>query len=395
MIYTFVLLLLLFLSLRYDISGNKSGRDNWYMTMLIVFVLIAGLRWRLGIDTPNYLYSFYYEYPKLDKFSFYDYYIGKDPSFVLINSFVKSIGGRFYIVQLIHAAFVNYLIFRYIKKHTSYIFLSLLFYFLYCYEDYNMEIMRASFSIVLSLYANDYFVEKKWIKGYMLLMLGLTFHLQTLFLFITPLFMLLRLNWKGGIALVAAFIAGVILQRTLGDYIELLSMTEEMGAKAEQYTESDTYGTQQQNTISLIVSFVPYVLYILVSLYYLKRLKLDSNLLKLEPFVMIGLAWLLIQISFPITYRLVDCYKIYFVIFFSEFFVCLIKRKRKQLSLVVSYTLVSILFFPLFARIGFNLYNKSFKYYPYTSVIDRKVDRDREYRYNENSPKPSPSFNEF
>ena len=61
MIYCAILFLLVCLSLQYDINGAKKGRDIWYGFMLVAFILVAGLRWRIGIDTPSYLYNFYHE----------------------------------------------------------------------------------------------------------------------------------------------------------------------------------------------------------------------------------------------------------------------------------------------------------------------------------------------
>ena len=53
MIYLIVIILLLLLSFRYDINGKTEGREQCYLAMLVIFILIAGLRWRLGVDTPN------------------------------------------------------------------------------------------------------------------------------------------------------------------------------------------------------------------------------------------------------------------------------------------------------------------------------------------------------
>ena len=87
MIYLIVIILLLLLSFRYDINGKTEGREQCYLAMLVIFILIAGLRWRLGVDTPNYLDSFYHRYPTQDHFSFENYPICKVPFYVQINSF--------------------------------------------------------------------------------------------------------------------------------------------------------------------------------------------------------------------------------------------------------------------------------------------------------------------
>ena len=127
MIYLVVTILLLFLSFHYDYNEKTKNKDFWYLVCLVTFILIVGLRWRLGVDTPNYIDRFYHEYPTLDKLSWDDFSIGKDPFFVIINSLVKTAGGRFYVVQLIQSTFVNVLIFVYIRRHSSFIFTSLFF----------------------------------------------------------------------------------------------------------------------------------------------------------------------------------------------------------------------------------------------------------------------------
>ena len=61
MIYFVVLLLLLILTVRYDINGKTEYRDQWYNAVLVILILIAGLRFRLGVDTVNYIYMFYHD----------------------------------------------------------------------------------------------------------------------------------------------------------------------------------------------------------------------------------------------------------------------------------------------------------------------------------------------
>ena len=252
MIYIFVLLLLLFLSFHYDICGRKEHKNFWYFFVLVTFILIAGLRFRIGADTTNYIERFYHEYPDITKLSIDDFHLGSDPAFVLVNSFVKSLGGRFYVVQLIHALFINTMIFGYFKKHCSYIFTVIFFYFIYIYISFNMEIMRASTSIVICLYANDYIQEKKWIKGYFLYLVALSFHIQTLLLFILPPFFFLKFNKTGLCILSGAFFLGFYLQILLGEYMFLLDGSEILQDKAISYVESEEFG-EQNHKIAYIV----------------------------------------------------------------------------------------------------------------------------------------------
>ena len=396
MIYLIVIVLLLFLSFRYDINGKTKGRDEWYLAILIIFILIAGLRWRLGVDTPNYINSFYHRYPALEEFSFEDYPIGKDPFYVLINSIVISMGGRFYMVQIIQAAFVNTLIFKYVRKHSRYIFTSVFFYFLITYFNYNMEIMRGSMSIVICLFANDYVLEKKWVKGYLLYIIALFFHAQTVVLFLLPALFFMRMNKLGVAMLIGAYVAGYILQVGLGDYFELLDMDDAIADKAEGYANSDKYGGQAGNLNFKILKIFPFMFCGILSLLYLKHFYPNRPLLRLEPFIMICIIFSIIQLNLQIAYRYVDYYLIYIALFGAETFVSLIRQCRMSKS--VAYVRAFVLFLPFFFLVTYYRFyvQGRDRYFPYTSVVERTVIEKREMVYHSGrSPRPNANRNEY
>lgn len=380
MLYLSVFILLLYLSFRYDLMGSKINKDFWYVFMLVVFILIAGLRYRIGFDTPNYLYSFYHIYPSFEKFSFSDYPIGNDPIWVFLNSIVKSMGGRFYHVQLIHAAFINILIFKYIKKHSAYIFTCLFFYAYCCYLNYNMQIMRGSLSIVICLFANDYILDKKWLKGYALYGLALLCHTQTLVIFILPLFMFMRLNIKGCLLIVLAFVLGKFIQSSFGDYLFLLEEFGDAANKAESYMDSDVYGEMNDNFKSWFVRFLYDFIYAIFALWFLKYKNKNSNILCLEPFVMVGLAVLMIQANLQIIYRYVDYFRIYFILFYAELFIVFAKKVLKMPK-ITAFFMMLVLFSPYIFLAGYLRKDSFEQYYPYSSVIEKDRYEKRELFY--------------
>ena len=382
MIYLFVLSLLLCLSLRYDINGKRKYRNHWYFIMLVFFSLIAGLRWRVGVDTIGYLYSFHHVIPSIDKFSLKDFYVGRDPLWVLINSIVLTLGGKFYIVQIIQAVVVNTLIFVFIKRHSQYIFTCLLFYAIFAYINLMMEVMRASFSIAICLLAYDYILEKKWIKGYFLLSIALFFHAQTLVFFILPIFFFIRLNIKGFFFLIGAFLFGYVIQESFGDdIITLFADNEELEAKLSGYGRTDQYIGQYGNFNRIIVQSLPFLLFPFLSICYVRRCNGNEKLIVLEPMVMIGIAFVLIRLNFELVYRYVDFFKLYFGLYCTETFVGLVKSNYK-LSLGVRYLRSIMLFSPV---LFFSMYSSyaSQRYLPYTSVIEKKVSEDREKLYRQ------------
>lgn len=96
MIYAVILFLLIILSVHYDIQGKTRYRDEWYNIILVIFILVAGLRWRFGVDTVRYMHNFYHATPYLQDFTV-DRFIrsGQPPLWMVLNSVVKTLGGNF------------------------------------------------------------------------------------------------------------------------------------------------------------------------------------------------------------------------------------------------------------------------------------------------------------
>lgn len=329
MIYLSILVTLLFLSFYYDIKGKTKNRDFWYRFILLVFILISGLRWRLGVDTPNYLGDYYHVYPTIDNFSFEDYGVFSSPLFYLLISIIKTFGLRFYVVQIVHATIVNILIFKYFSKHSTYFFTCLFFYAITCYTTYNMEIMRASMGIVVSLFAYDYIIEKKWIKAYILFFIAFLFHPQFIIMFFFPLLFFLRFNKTGVVFLFISFMIGIKLSEYLQEFVSLFGEGETIEDKISTYAESERFGSEIKASILYIFFYhIMPLTYLYLSTLLIKISKPNSSILKFEPLLLLGFAMVMVEINFVIAYRFVDCFKIYFVLFYSELFGSLAVRAR-------------------------------------------------------------------
>ena len=69
MIYLFIFMYLLICVILYDVYERKLHLRANYIVLYFLFTLIAGLRWRLGVDTVNYMNFFQYEMPPLSQLS--------------------------------------------------------------------------------------------------------------------------------------------------------------------------------------------------------------------------------------------------------------------------------------------------------------------------------------
>ena len=386
MIYFIIAIVLLLLSYHYDFCSNEKNKRKWYIGILIVLILLSGLRYRLGVDTTRYCYNFYHGIPYLWQLTWDDFAFGRDPLYMLFNSLVLSLGGKFYVVQLIHAAFVNGLLFKYIQKHSSYIFTCVFFYFIWKFFAYNMEEMRASISVVICLFANDYILEKKWIRGIFLYIIGCFFHASTVIIILMiPLLFIFKLNKKGIVILVGAFVVGRILMTLLEENLALLAFSDVISTKAEGYLNHDELSGQQGNVFYFIINIVPFLLYSILSILYVKIKKKDVAMIEMEPLVMIAMAFLVIQMSIYMFYRFVNFYAIYVILYSSYYLVDISKNNAKIssgvkfiVSLGVGSYLMLAMIYPYFREPSFGR-----RFYPYSSVIEKSINRERELIYSE------------
>ncbi len=397
MIYILISIYLIFCISRYDIAGKTRNKNINFRIIQIALIAVAGFRWRVGADQPAAMATFYGT-PLLNELfsdSFYSDYLqlGGKPLYKLLLSLVKTMGGRFYVVQLVQAAFVNILFFRYFKKHSPYVFTCIFFYFWYMFTWLTMEEMKASFSIALCLFANDFVIEKKWVKAYSLYIIGFFFHPSTTLLFFTPCFLWLRLNKKGLLFLIICFILGFFINYYIGNYLNMLEMLgdDAIARKVNAYGNSDEYMNQGYTIMGNIVRIYMFIVYSLVCLFLIRHQK-NVALLKLEPFLMLGIACYVMQSSVQIFYRYTHFYSFYCIIFFSQVFIDLIKKSDKRVHFGLCFSRALLFFMPLIMSIFIMFYLRSVRYYPYSSIFDMKTYKEREILYIE-ADRPSPNKN--
>ena len=247
-----------------------------------------------------------------------------------------------------------------------------------------MEEMKSTISVVICLYANDYILEKKWNKGYLLYTVAVLFHFSALLILFTPLLFSLKLNKNGFVILLGAVLVGYFLQKTLGNYIEIFSYSEELLEKFEDYSTNEKHSSGL-NFRRLLVEVIPIMIYVIVSNLYLKR-RNDEYINKLEPLIMIGLIFIMLQFSIQIFYRYVHFYLIYFIIAISQMFVRMSKGNVFKGELTLQHIATISIFLPLFFCLLHPYRGKYFRYYPYSSVIERKADKKRENKLHEYRP---------
>jgi len=380
MIYLFIAVFLLFLSFHYDVNRNIGGKERCYQLVFIILVCLAGLRYRIGIDSLYYNYSFYHETENIFNV-FGTLSITEYPLWKLLNSIVYTIGGRFYMIQFIESAFVNFLIFAYIKKHSNYIFTCVFLYFIWIYPGNNFEEMKQAFAVAISLYANDYMLEKKYLRGILLFTIACLFHFAAIIVALSSLLTFLKLDIKGILLLVAAFVVGGFIQNYYQDYLILFASDEFLHDKLGNYFESEQFGiVSGKNFNFFILRFLP-LIFPLIAYKYLKGYGKNKELIRLEPFLVLAILYFILGTRLVIMYRYNNFYTIYFILFISQAYVDYIRYDRKKYVVLIAIPL--FVFYIWTTYVGYNGESDRYnKFYPYSSIIEKSVDSEREYVYS-------------
>jgi hypothetical protein len=396
MIYFVILFLLVILAIRYDIQGKIKYRDKWYYAVLIILILVAGLRWRFATDSVRYMYMFYYDTPYLWDLTGETFLkSGQPPLWILLNSIVKSLGGRFFVVQLIQASIVDVLFLKYFKKHSPYPFACVVLFFFWRYQYFNMMILKAATALSILMFSNDYLLEKKYMKWFILVIIAIGFHQSSALLLLTPFMLFLRFNKIGVAVLVGTYFVGVILQGMLGDFFEMLEFAEGVSRKVDVYLTNEDFTGQTKNLNYFIVRVFPVIIYPVLSLVYVKYKCKDSHILRLEPFVMMGLVMQMMQFNIHIFYRFTYIYYVYYIIFITHFFIEF-SRRSFRLEKALAYTRTFIVVFPFLACIYYAYLPFTTMYYnPYNSVIERSMDKNREKWYKSQDIIPTLDKNKY
>ena len=192
MIYLCVFLILLVPSIRYDLFSKRGGEGLWYQICLWVLILLAAFRFRTGGDSITYQ-DLFAEYPKISELKRFDFLSAEfNPMWYICNSVFKSLGNSFFLFQLVHAIFVNVVIFRFLYRYCNYFFIAVLVYYVGYYFYFNMEILREIICICLFLIAFPLLMEKRYFAYYLISVFALFFHFSALVLLFVPLFLVLK-----------------------------------------------------------------------------------------------------------------------------------------------------------------------------------------------------------
>jgi hypothetical protein len=366
MIYLIVFIWLLYLVIKYDIIGIVDNKNINYYIVLFVLTLIAGLRYKVGGDTLIYFEDFKNTPDVFQLFSFDFESNSFEPFWIIFQSICKSLFNDFAFFQLIHALFVNAIIFWFIKKNTVNYFTAIFLYFCWPFFYFNMEIMRESIAIVLFLIGYDNFKNNKWVPFYSLATIAFLFHSSALVLFLLPFLKGARFNFFGFI------IIGLTI--TISTYYKNLI---EVGLFFTRIsTKLVTYlNTQELNLNGIIVGFLMDICFPIFIIWF--HHKFVSKYQKFKDlfftFIFLSFLSLIIQGS----YRLLNYFTVFILIFLADFFMGILKNKKVSTLIRIVFVSFFLSFIAIPKILYFTADTSKFsaktrmynRWYPYSSIF--------------------------
>jgi hypothetical protein len=242
MIYIAIIVYLFFTSIHFDFFKGRIGRRMTYIVSCIILILLAGLRYRVGGDTLNYMFV-HDEMPSLSSLFQYGNTTDREYGWVFLVGLSKLLGEEFYFVQFFVAIIVNVLMFKFFYLNTKFYHTAAFVYTVFFYFYLNFEILRESIPIVIfCIYGYKLLIQKKQIKYYLLCGCLLLFHVSAVILFFIPY--LLRFSkivdgkvLKTMVLLLGIYILGFVIQPYIAPYLLALSFSSIMESKIQFYTD--------------------------------------------------------------------------------------------------------------------------------------------------------------
>jgi len=373
MIYLLPLILSLFFLIKFDFNKKITGTNFCYNLLLALFILIAGLRYKVGGDSLNY-FKYFDEIPYLDALPNYDFINNPyDPFWIILSSISKTLINDFTFFQIIHAIIINTIIFWFIKKYTAHRFTAIFLYLCGTYLYFNMEIMRESLAICFFLLAYPSFLAKKWFKYYLIVFIAFLFHSSAIILFLFPFFRYIKMNLFSFLMTGLIFIFSIYFR----EIIQLVLFTSRM---SERF---DMYSNMQLNIFGIISNFLFYCLIPFVIIRLNNSLNRFEN--KFEELIFSYFFLAMMFLFIPGFVRFLNYLTPFLLIYLGDFINNIMNNKKLN---KVKFFYVTIVFALIsFSKIQYYLIDtsKSFKdthqynlWYPYSSVFEKE-----EYPYRE------------
>jgi hypothetical protein len=368
MLYFVILIYIIILSIKFP-KINRIGSFN-YWVLCSVFILVAGFRYNVGVDT--YTYGLEYEnFPTLSELD-YNFVLNSNYKFfwILFESSIRSISNSFYLLQFLLAFFVNIIVFRFCKIYSLNPFLTILLYYLLFYLNLNMEILRESVSMSLMLLCLEMWINKRYIYFFLLSIIAYFFHESALIILLIPFLKYFDLNKTG--VIVTLFIAIVFSSLISSYFVDILTF-QNLILNGNKVGYLESLSVSDGTNIFILGKYVFFPTAVLLFLFsYLSIYE--------KVFILLYVISSILYIELFIFYRIRD----YFLLLFLVAFVngVSLKFNLEYSSLFFKKAVICCFIFISLFRYYYNSkmvndFQVYYNYYPYKSILDEEIPSNR------------------
>lgn len=375
MVYAIILIILLF-GVYFEINGfikKDPNLDILYYFILIILICLSGFRYRVGGDSLSYFMMFP-ELPSLAELRHFDFINAKyNPLWYVFNGIAKVIYNDFTTFQFLHAILVNSTIFWFVKKYSSKKYLLITAYFIFSFPYYNMEILRESLAISVFLISVPFILKRDWKRYYFFCVIALLFHTSAIILFFLPFFF-------RPIKKIYLIIAGVIT--IFFSFIDLYSFVEILPLPSQISDKFNSYLTKEINIYGKIMQsllFLPPVVFYFIR----KRMAIQHAL---DNFIFVTLIFGTLSMVIGGAYRILNYFLIINLVYSIDTILLVLPRRFNFLVPLKAFAVSCMLFYQFYyyyRDMSDRFPDTRFYmlYYPYHSVINPKIEENRERMY--------------
>lgn len=362
-----------------------------------IFILLAGLRYRIGSDTIIYEYAFN-DVPVISELTLH-YLIDVsrfEYGFTIMMSLTKTLFKQFWVLLFIQSLITNYCVFIFFKQNTRAPYVALILYFFVLYYFINCEAARQGVAVGIFLYSWKYFVNNNWLKYFTAVIIASLFHITAILFIILPFFKILKFWYKIKpspfmyIILVLVLFSSVLIGFHLSNYILALELSGVIGEKSNSYFNTKEFGSLSPTTI-----FAYLFSYILMPMFFLSKRNVRESTYGSTMIPMIFLSCIVCLCGgIPMTYR-ISYYLLpfFFVALTDSLFRKQIHSCSESVKMVyknkpnVILIMMVIIYLVYKSQMYFTeespggYYKYYMRLYPYNSVIDKGIDQHREGLY--------------
>ena len=274
MIYLVTLFIIIYGIIRFDLRNVPVSNSTYHQFWIITFwllVLIPGLSYRIGIDTPSYM-AFYDSIKPLEDVSLeYLADAHDDILWAVFCSACKSISSEYAFMHTLQCLVLHLSVFYFIEKFTTKRFVALSLYYVVIWGHLTFEALRESLALSFYLFALSKLMEKNSYKQYFLIALpGLFFHrFSFIIIFLTPLvWMSKRIKVFIPLLLLVSFFVVLNIQWFIDMFIQDITSDN---ARITMYVEGNFEGDSKMSIIGVISYLVRLVLPPLLIIYLYKK----------------------------------------------------------------------------------------------------------------------------